>query len=81
MCAAKQLKHYYHPEELCWEDWELTEEEIAALDLQRTASPMEVEGELPDINSEETSKEAFYMLKSILRHRYSQVWRFLALWQ
>ena len=34
MCAAQQLKRYYHPEDLCGEEWELKEEEIAALDLQ-----------------------------------------------
>ena len=47
VCAAQQLKRYYTPEDLCWEEWELNDEEIAALDLQGAASPMEVEGELP----------------------------------
>ena len=46
MCAAQQLKRYYDPEDLCEEEWELNDEEIAALDLQGAASPMEVEGEL-----------------------------------
>ena len=34
MCAAQQLKHYYDPVDLCAEEWELNDEEIAALDLQ-----------------------------------------------
>ena len=47
-------------------------EEIAALDLQGAASPMEVEGELPDMNAREMAKEGFYLVKSVLRHRYRQ---------
>ena len=69
MCAAQHLKRYYDPEDLCGEDWELNDEEITALDLQGAASPMEVEGELPDMNAEEMAKEGFYLVKSVLRHR------------
>ena len=58
-CAAQQLKRCYDPEDLCGEEWELNDEEIAALDLQGAASPMEVEGELPDMNAEEMAKEGF----------------------
>ena len=81
VCAAQQLKRYYDPEDLCGERWELNDEEIAALDLQGTASPMEVEGELPDMNAEEMAKEGFYLVKSVIRHRYRQAWRFLTLWE
>ena len=42
---------------------------------------MEVEGELPDMNAEEMAKEGFYLLKSVLRHRYRLGWRFLTLWE
>ena len=63
------------------EEWELNDEEIAALDLQGAASPMEVEGELPDMNAEEMAKEGFYLVKSVLHHRYRQGWRFLTLWE
>ena len=42
---------------------------------------MEVEGELPDMNAEEMAKEGFYLVKSVLRHRYRQSWRFLTLWE
>ena len=51
LCAAQQRKRYYDPEDLCGEEWELNDEEVAALDLQGPASPMEVEGELPDMNA------------------------------
>ena len=50
---------YYDPEDLCGEEWELNNEEIAALDLQGAASPMEVEGELPDMNAKEMAQEGF----------------------
>ena len=59
VCAAQQLKPYYHPEDVCGEEWELNDQEIAALDLQGAASPMEEEGELPDMNAEEMAKEGF----------------------
>ena len=58
MCTAQHLKRYYDPEDLCGEEWELNDQETAALDLQGAASPMEVEGELPDMNAQEMAKEA-----------------------
>ena len=79
VCAAQQLKRYYDPEDLCGEEWGLNNEEIAAPDLQGSASPMEVERELPDVNVEEIAKEGFYLVKSVIRHRYRQGWRFLTL--
>ena len=81
MCAAQQLRCYYDPEDLCGVEWELSEEEIAALDLQGAASPMEVEGEPPDMNAEEMAKEGFYLVKLVIRHRYRQGWHFLTLWE
>ena len=81
VCAAQQLKRYYDPEDLCGEEWELNYEEIAALDLQGAVSPMEVEGELPDMIAEEMAKEGFYPVKSVIRHRYRQGRRFLTLWE
>ena len=42
VCAAQQLKRYYEPEDLCGEECEVNDEEIAALDLQGPASPMKV---------------------------------------
>ena len=38
---------------------------------------MQVQGELPDTNAEEMAKEGLHMVKSIVRHRYRQGWRFL----
>ena len=72
MCAAQHLKRYYDPEDLCGG---------AAVDLQGAASPMEVEGDLPDMNAEEMPKKGFSLVKSVLRHPYCQGWRFLTLWQ
>ena len=70
VCAAQQSSRYYDPEDPCGEEWELNDEEIAALDLQCSASPMEAEGELPDMNAEEMAKEGFYLSKSVILHRY-----------
>ena len=81
VCAAQHLKRYYDPEDLCGEEWELNDEEIAALDPQGAASPMDVEGDLFDMNAEEMAKEGFYLGKSVLCHRYCQGWRFLTLWK
>ena len=33
------------------------------------------------MNAEEMAKEGFYLVKSVLRHRYRQGWRFLTLWE
>ena len=33
------------------------------------------------MNAEEMAKEGFYLVKSVLRHRYCQGWRFLTLWE
>ena len=81
MCAAEQLKRYYDPEDLCGEEWELMDREIADPDLQGAASPMEVEGELPDMNAGEMAKEGFYLVKSPIQQRYRQGWGFLTLWE
>ena len=79
MCAAERLKRYNDPEDLCGEEWELNDEEIAAVNLQGAAGLMEVERDLPDMNAEEMAKEGFYPVKYVLRHRYHQGWRFLTL--
>ena len=81
VCATQRVERYYNQEDLCWEEWELNDTEITALDLQGAASPMEVEGELPDMNAEEMAKEVFYLVKSIVRHRYRQGWRSVILWE
>ena len=81
VCVAQHLKRYHDPEDLCGEEWELNDKEIAALDLQGAASPMEVEAELPDMNAAEMAKEGFYLVKSVLRQRYRQGWRSLTLWE
>ena len=47
MCEAEQVKHHYDREDLVGEEWKLNVEEIAVLDVQGSASPMEVEGKLP----------------------------------
>ena len=33
------------------------------------------------MNAEEMAKEGFYLVKSVIRHRYCQGWRFLTLWE
>ena len=81
VCAAQAIKLYYDPEDLCGEEWELKNEEIAALDLQGAASTMEVEEEVPDMNAEEMAKKGFYLVKSVIRRRYRHGWRFLNLWE
>ena len=81
VCAAQQLKNYYDPGYLCWQEWELNDEEIGTLDLQGVASPIEVKGELPDMNAEEMAKGGFYLLKSGIQHRYCQGWFFSTLWE
>ena len=33
------------------------------------------------MNTEEMAKEGFYLVKSVIGHRYRQGWRFLTLWE
>ena len=33
------------------------------------------------MNAEEMAKEDFYLMKSVIRHRYCQGWCFLTLWE
>ena len=33
------------------------------------------------MNAEEMAKGGFYLVKSVIRHRYHQGWRFLTLWE
>ena len=33
------------------------------------------------MNAEEMAKEGFYLVKSVIRHRYRQGWRFVTLWE
>ena len=40
---------------------------------------MGVEGEPPDMDAEETAEEGFYLVKSVIRHRYREGWRSLTL--
>ena len=72
VCAAQQLKRYHDPEDPCGEEGEVNDGEIAALDPQGAASSMDVERELSDMNAEEMAKEGFYLVKSVIRHRYRQ---------
>ena len=42
---------------------------------------MEVEDALPDMDEAEMAQEGYYLVKTVLRHRYRQGWRFLTLWE
>ena len=33
------------------------------------------------MNAEEIAKQGFYLVKSVIRHRYRQGWRLLTLWE
>ena len=70
VCEAGLVKHYYDQEDLSGEEWELNDAEIVILDVQGSASAMEVEGKLPNMTAKRIAKEVFYLVKSILRHRY-----------
>ena len=57
-CAAQWPKHYYGPEDLYGKEWELNNERIAAVDLQGAATPMQVEGELPNMTPRRRQRKA-----------------------
>ena len=44
MCAAQQLKHYYDPEDLCGEDWELNDEGRPLCTYRALLAPWKLKG-------------------------------------
>ena len=63
------------------EEWELNDEEVAAMDLRGAASPNELEEILLDKSAKEMAKEGFCLVKSVLRHCHCHGWHFLFLWE
>ena len=47
VCAAHHLKRYYDPEDLCGEEWELNDEEIAARTYRALPALWKLKGNSP----------------------------------
>ena len=79
LCAPKQLRHYHSPDDLCWDEWRLSDSEVERIDLENAASP-EGADELEEMTADEMAVDGYYVVAGIARHEYEQGWKFLTLW-
>ena len=79
LCAPKQLRHYHSPDDLSWDEWRLSDNEIERIDLEKAASPEEAD-ELVEMTADEMAVDGYYVDAGIARHEYKQGWKFLTLW-
>ena len=79
LCAPKQLRHHYSPDELSSDEWCLLDREVDHLNLQNAANPEEAD-ELEEMTAHEMAVDGYYMVAGIACHEYKQGWKFLTLW-
>ena len=51
LCAPKQLGHYYSPDELSWEEWRMSGEEVERIDVKNAVNP-EVADKLEEMTAD-----------------------------
>ena len=78
LCASKQLRHYHSPDDLCWEEWRLSNGEVERNDLENAASPEQAD-ELKDMTGDEMAVDGYYVVEGIARHEYIPGWEVLTL--
>ena len=83
MCAPKQLRHFHNLADLESDEWELKDEDIAALDMEGTAEPVEMEDKAPmeEMMKDESENDGYHNVQAVLDSKYRQGWRFLTLWE
>ena len=79
LCAPKQLRQYYSPDELSSDEWRLSDREVERIDLENAASIEEAD-ELKEMTANETAVDGHCVVAGIARHEYKQGWKFLTLW-
>ena len=52
LCAPKQLRPYHSPDNLCWDEWHLSNSEVERINLEKAASPEEAD-ELEEMTADE----------------------------
>ena len=77
--APKELRHYHSPDELSWDKWCLSDEEVERLNLENAANPEEAD-KLEEMTDDEMAVNGYYVVAGIARHQYKQGWKFLTLW-
>ena len=79
LCAPKQLRHCHSPDDLCWDEWRLSDIEVQRIYLEMAASPEEA-GELEEMTADEMAVDGYNVVAGIARQEYKQGWKFLTLW-
>ena len=73
------MRHYHSPDDLSWDEWRLSDNEVERIDLENAASPEEAET-LEEMTADEMAVDGYYVVAGIARHEYKQGWKFLTLW-
>ena len=79
LCAPKRLRHSHYPDDLSWDEWRLTDKEVAHSNVENAAKPEEADG-LDEMTADEMVVEGHYVLAGIARNQYIQGSKFLTLW-
>ena len=70
MCP-KKLWHYHPPEDLSWDEWRLSSQEVEKINLHNAASPEEAD-ELRDRAAEEMAVKWYYVVAGIAGPDFQQ---------
>ena len=71
LCAPKQLRHYYSPDELSWDEWRLSNRKVKCIDLESAANREEAD-ELQGMTADDMGVDGYYVVAGIARHEYKQ---------
>ena len=65
--APKQLRHFHDPKDFQSDEWELKDEEVAALEQERAAKPVTLEDTpMEEMTKDEMEKDGYYNSHAIL---------------
>ena len=79
LCAPEQMRHYFSPDELSWDECCLPDRVVERIDLENASNPEEAD-ELGEMTADETATDGYYVFAGIARHEYKQGWSLLTLW-
>ena len=72
LVAPKQWRHYQSRDNMCWDEWRLTDKEFERIDLENAAQPEETH-KLEEMTADEMAGNGYYVVASTARHAYKQV--------
>ena len=79
LCAPKQLRHYHCPDDLCWDEWRLSDSEVERIDLVNAASSEDTD-EIEEMTADVMAVDGYYVVAGIVRYEFKHGWNFRTLW-